>query len=524
MSIENLDYMAGSTVNNYPQGSMRGHIDGTITVKDGMPLHPTADQVAFFRKNPVYRARERQLMINLLGLAGGRPYVNARLSRYSAESEIDWIGGRRPDGGCATGRLQQTHAFPYLGRIAAKTNQYVFQTDPTREGANVDVLKDITRDGRSVNDIMKLASDIAFACKWCWIKVDAPKPKEGGKQFTVKEKEALNIRPFWSILTPLDVLDWRFDERGKLTWIKYRSVEYDDSSPTSQPVTVPVVILWELGKITKYRRGKNTGARTNIISEEIPVTLETEIPFVLVGDIDAKPIAFDDLESINRTIMDLGSVDRANFFNNSYPQLVIPDGLIQRMVASQFVSSPLEAAALVIGRKFPIQQAKDDADPKYLMPDASAMAGGTEKISTMKRELFEVVGLALSPDSKQVASAAAKEWDNLDVSAVIAERAEMLEDAENKAVKISKAWDKDFGEWTAVYNREFDVTDFKAQMESLILAGQIDGPDSYQRLIRAKVVEAIERDGSRSPQEVIDEVLNDIANWKPNEFLALPAP
>lgn len=524
MSVENFDYMAGSTVNQCPSDSMRGYINGAIVTNDGMPLHPTPDQIAYFRRNPVYKSRERQLTINLLGLAGGAPYKNARLSRYSAESEIDWIGGKRPDGGSATGRLQQTHAFPYLGRIAAKQNQYVFQEEPLRETANPDVLKDITRDGRSVNDIMKQANNIAFACKWCWIKVDAPKPKDNGKKFTVKEKEALNIRPFWSILTPLDVLDWHFDERGKLTWVKYRAVEYDDADPKSQPVAVPVVILWELGKVTKYRRGKNTGARINILSEEIPVTLKDRIPFILVGDIDAKPIAFDGLESINRTIMDLGSVDRANFFNCSYPQLVIPDGLIQRMVDSQFVSNPLAAAALIIGRKFPIQVGKDDMEPKYLMPDASAMAGGTAKIATMKRELFEVVGLALDPDSKQVSTAAAKEWDNLDVSAVIAERAEMLEDAENKAVTMSKAWDSDFEEWTAVYNREFDVTDFKAQMESLVLAGQIDGPDSYNRLIMTKAVEALERDGSRSPQEVIDAVLKDIATWKPNEFLALPTP
>jgi len=527
MSIENYD-MSGCTLNSQPQESMRGYIDGSVERGNGMPVKASPDQVAYFRKNPIYKKRERQLTINLLGLAGGRPYVNARLSRYSAESEIDWIGGSRPDGSESTGRLQQTHAFPYLGRIASKQNQYVFQTQPIREGADPEVLKDITRDGRSVNDIMRKASDIALACKWCWIGVNAPKVKENGQKFTVAEKEQQNIRPYWNVYSPLDVLDWHFNERGKLQWIKTRGIEYDDSDPKSLPAPRHVVTLWEIGKITKYWRVKNTGARVNIESEEIPISLQTEIPFVLVGDIDAEPIAFDDLEAINRTILDLGSVTRANFFNCSYPQLVIPDGLIQRMVSEQFVANPTEAAALVIGRKFPIQVAKDDADPKYLMPDASAMAGGPALIAQMKRELFEVVGMALEPDSKQVASAASKEWDSLDVSAVMVARAEMLEDAENKAVEMSKAWDSSFQGWTAIYNREFDIGDFKAEVEALVMAGNMSMPDGVSRELVKKLVDRLDRIGSKIEAETMTALIAEIDAWKPNDYsapdLAFPTP
>ena len=526
------NFLNDCTLNTAFNGNMRGRIDGTIEMSGGMPRNPTPDDVIIYHRNAVYKARERQITINLLGLAGGRPYVNTRLSRYSGETEIDWVGGSRPDGSKATGRLQQTHAFPYLGRVSQKINQFVFQTHPDREGSDPVVVGDISRDSKSVNDIMREVSSLTFAAGWCWIMVDSPAPKTDGEDFTVAEKDSGKIRPYWRVLSPLDVLDWSFDDRGELIYIKTQSWESDDSNPFVVPVPRRVVKLWTKGNCRKYTIvEKRDGRRRNGIHAEvefvdIPMiddkgnTLKV-VPFALAGDISAKPMAFDDLESINRTIMDMGSVDRANYFNCNYPQMVLPKSLIQTTMQNGY-NNITDGIRLMLGFKYPIMLDKDDASPAYLTPDSSALKGGAEYTIQLKRELFEVVGMSVESSSRQVASGESKAWDFQDVAAVMQAKAETLEDAERRAVEISKAWDSSFEEWVPKYNREFDVGNFKDELSTLIMASNSNQPAGVLRMISAKIVDRLDRIGSPTDEEVLKALNEEIGAWNPNDFQEQP--
>ena len=523
------------SLNAEPSRSSYGSIDGSISSNDSTSAK-TEDEVIVLREKPAYAARKDQLSINMLCLEGGRPYVNARLSRFAGETQIDWIGGQRPDGSCSTGRLQQTHAFPHLGRIAGKVNQYVFQVPPKREGADEDVIKDITRDGKSVNDLMRTVSDYVFAGKWCWIGVDAPARKENGEQYTQAEKEAKKIRPYWQVYNALDVLDWKFDETGELLWLKSQRIEYDDVLPTSQPKPYRVISLWLRGTVIEYKviekkdRRYSGNKKITVEKTEIELTNDkgqpmTSVPFVLVGDPSAKPIAFDDLESINRTIMDLGSVDRANIFNSVYAQLTLPASLMTRMQSDSYTSNADEIGKLVIGMKYPILLEKEDPTPQYIMPDASSLKVIPERLTELKRDLFQVVGLALEQESRQVASAEAKAWDFLDVSAVMKSRAEMLQDAETKAVALSQEWDSGYQVWEPVYNTDFDIGNFKDEIAAIVSAGNMNLPESVIKMLVKKLVDRTDRIGSRLTTEQIDEIYADIENWNPNDFatdLALP--
>ena len=518
-------YLDGCTLNASPSGFADS--------SGSMPLNPTTEDVIIFHRNDVYKARQRQITINLLGLDGGRPYVNARLSRYSGETEIDWVGGSRPDGSKSTGRLQQTHAFPYLGRINGKINQYVFQTPPERDGSDDDVVKDISRDSKSVNDIMREVSGLTFAAGWCWIMIDAPSPKEDGDDFTIAEKDAGKIRPYWKVLSPLDVLDWSFNDRGELDWVKTQSFEKDDSNPFVISSTKRVVKLWTRGMCTKYTiiekkdgRRRN-GLHTQVEVEEIPLKDDKNnplkvVPFVLCGDISDKPQAFDDLESINRTIMDLGSVSRANYFNCNYPQMVLPKSLTQSTMQNGY-NNITEGIRLMLGFKYPIMLDKDDVAPSYLTPDSASLSGGAEIVIQLKRELFEVVGMSVESNSKQVASAEAKAWDFQDVSAVMQSRAETLEDAERRAVAISVAWDSGFQSWESKYNRQFDVGSFKDELATLITASNANLPDGIMRMIANKVVDRLDRIGSPTDPEILKVLQEEVANWNPNDFSAAPS-
>jgi hypothetical protein len=172
----------------------------------------------------------------------------------------------------------------------------------------------------------------------------------------------------------------------------------------------------------------------------------------------------------------------------------------------------------MLGFKYPILLDTDDKDPKYLSPDASALKGGSEYTAQLKRELFEVVGLALEQDSKQVASGESKAWDAQDVSAVMKARAETLEDAERRAVAISLAWDSDFDAWEPKYSRDFDIGNFKDEVSSIVMAGNMNLPDGVSRMVVQKLVERLDRVGSPTNAEEMSALLEEIKGWSPNEF------
>ena len=138
------------------------------------------------------------------------------------------------------------------------------------------------------------------------------------------------------------------------------------------------------------------------------------------------------------------------------------------------------ATKRLMGWNYPILVGQDDATPGYIMPDAAAIGSMRMEINSLKEEMFENVGLLLRKSTKQAESASAKEWDHIDLDAVMKERADVLEDAEKKAVKISKIIDKDFSDYVPEYNRKFSVGGFEADMKSTIVGNTDNSGNSVE--------------------------------------------
>lgn len=471
-----------------------------------MAEETAAQKVLRERQNKVLKVRWKQIQINLLGLYGGRPYVDARLSRFAGESPVDWSGGHRDNGTVVAGRKQQAHCIPYLARIAEKINQHILGKAPDRTSIDPLVAKDITNDGQGINQFMREVGSLVTSCGWCWIGIDAP--KSDGSQLSIARKQAQNVRPYWSLYNALEVVDWFFNPRnGKLEWLVTETVRTEDANPFTAASAFKVRSLWQPGKVTVFTFGKD-GKIEN--QEVIPLSLEDRVPFVLAGSISKKPHQFDNLESINRTIMDLESCNRQNFFNTVFPQMFLPMSVLEA-VMDKFSKTAEEAVSLIMGYNYPILLADGDPQPGYMMPESTSVKSIGEENERLRREMFDTVGLMMQQETRQVESAEAKAWDFLDVQAVLNERANILEEAEQKAVDVTKAWDSDFKEWEPVYNRDFAIVDFKAQMETLVMSGNVSQPDSMIRFALQRQFEVLKNSGSgKIDSETEQQILDDI--------------
>ena len=478
----------------------------------GSPL-----EIIAARQHRVLEARFEQLNINILGLRGGKPYVEERLSRFAGESRIDWEGGDRGDGTRVTGRKDQAHCVPHLARISEKINQYVLGIAPDRGDAPEEITNDITADGMSVDAFMREANNYVTACGWCWIGVDAPaNPTE--EAISIARKAEEKIRPYWSLYAPTQVVDWYFDARGQLKWLLTESIEYLGADPWVKPAEVKIRRLWQPGVVTEYTFGTGENKNKIIRQEEKPLSLTDRVPFVLVGQINSGPHGFDSLESIARTIMDLESVNRQNFFNSVYPQLHLPESALQTLMEKLHVNAE-DAVAKLLGLKYPILTNKDDPIPGYIMPDSGGIGTIREELTELKRALYDSVGLMLQQETRQVASAESKAWDFLDIKHVMKERAGVLEDAEKQAVAISQEWDGEFPEWEPVYNRDFDIANFKEEMDGLVLFGNLPGlTPGMKQLAVERAYELVKGQGSgQIRKELQDQIADELENWEEPE-------
>ena len=89
-----------------------------------------SENILLSREHKVLAARKGALGTNLLAYHGGSPYINARLSRFPAESDTDFLGDAVTK---AIGRKDHAFLKNYARRVAHKVAQYVF-SQPIPDG------------------------------------------------------------------------------------------------------------------------------------------------------------------------------------------------------------------------------------------------------------------------------------------------------------------------------------------------------------------------------------------------------
>lgn len=133
----------------------------------------------------------------------------------------------------------------------------------------------------------------------------------------------------------------------------------------------------------------------------------------------------------------------------------------------------------------------------------------------MRKELYNVVGLATSKDTKMVESAEAKAWDYQAVEQYMATRADVLEQCEIRAWQMLNMWMPTIQVPKVSYNRNFAILDLKESVAALLeLSGFNQQNDDYQREIGKTALALLNR-LRQLPQEVQERILKEIEQSTP---------
>jgi hypothetical protein len=462
------------------------------------------------RYHPTLESRREQITLNLKAIEGGRPYIDARLSRHACESDTSWGGTARTiDGGSFSvpgviGRKDRASYTNYAARIAGKINQLISSGGVQREGVDPMFAADATRTGVSLAAFMDTIGEMFTGGGWCWISVDrlaAPTDADGNPvPRSVADREQSGDRAWWNAWSAVDVPDWKFGTDGKLEWLITDQVVYISDTPDAKPERVHERTIWTRGTAQKLRimaDGK--------VEAQAPIKLSHGlVPFVPVGVPSPRAWWFDDIEMGCAQLLNLESCHHENLYSAGFPQLIIPDDLITN-VMNQAGCSFDKAMQMARGLNFPIGESAASANiTRFIQPNATDLGALPSEIQRKRGELFEVVGMALKRESAQVESAEAKRLGLLDVSAVLAQRAAIMQAAETAAVKLSKVVDSTFQEYAPVYPTEFDIGDTAGNLNGLVTINSMTLPDGARRETAKAAIRELARIGRIAPERVTE--------------------
>jgi hypothetical protein len=168
--------------------------------------------------NALHTQNKEQWLYLYNSYVGGKAYRDANyLTRYTLETDKEY-----------TARLQSTPLDNQCKSVISVYNSFLFRQEPARELGTmvntdevIDFLIDADFEGRSFNDFMKEVSTWSNVFGHCWVVLSKPNVNA----VTRADEQAQGVRPYVSLMTPLVVIDWRWERtpagRYELAYLKY---------------------------------------------------------------------------------------------------------------------------------------------------------------------------------------------------------------------------------------------------------------------------------------------------------------
>ena len=460
----------------------------------------------FHREHPFYTANAAIWRKSLMAYGGGGKYIQKALIRHISEIEPEYLE-----------RLQRACYVNFPRRIATLITQYVFANKPTREGANPDMIEDFSRTGLRVDEVMRQFSTYLNICGCAWLAVDMPIfSGVKSKQDELTER----LRPYCVAISPLQVVDWCYGADGLLDWVLVAESAHDNSDPWRPAGTIQTRKLWTRESVSIVSVDSRTGERTeSVVEHNLGL-----VPFIRHTEIDGYEINenhwFEDVVRISDAIFNAQSEAQMNIVKQMFGLLVIPEDFLDNVQSqksdTESTSGKGEPLSHTLARSAAIfESAEGKGCSRYISPSGTETAVIRAEIDAMKKDMFSVVGLASSKDTKMVETAEAKAWDFQNVEHYMQTRADILEQCETRAWQLMSAWNPALTVPKVVYNRNFAILDLKESVATLLeLSGFNPQNDEYQREIGKTAVVMLDR-LKQVPAKTISAIMTAISDSTP---------
>ncbi len=378
---------------------------------------------------------------------GGYDYFTGRyLEPYYYESREDYEK-----------RLRQVALDNHVKSVVGIYNSFLFRKQPKREYGALDntpglraFLQDADLDGRSYDSFMRDLSSYTMVYGNTWVIVDKPI----SNAMTRAEELQQEIRPYVSMFTPENVLDWEYTRQANglytLTYLKVKEEAYEDDQYIRE-YTPEEINVYKL----------NGADKTGDIIDSMPNPLG-KIPAVCVyaqrSNIRGVGVsAVGDIADIQKELYEFGSEIEQIIRLTNHPSLVLEQGVEASAGAGAIIQMPPSA---------------DPAKKPYLLqPDGASIEA---VLDTMERKVNNIDRMAClggirSIESRRLSGIGLQTEFQM-LNAKLADFAMNLEHAEEQIWRLWAEYQGDAWEGEVEYPRSFSIQDKFNDVQMLKLA------------------------------------------------------
>jgi hypothetical protein len=435
--------------------------------------------------HPDYLDNESKWEFYLRSYLGGDDYRDGEyLVKYLNESTEDY--GRRInltpiDNHCAN----VVHIYSsFLWKNSPIRNYNSLEGDPVLEP----MMRDTDLDGQSLDTFMKEAQIWSSVYGHCWIIVDKPKSNAG----TRAEELEQQIRPYFNLYTPENVFDWKYERsesgRHRLTYLKLR----ESIVKVNATETIAYFREWteETVKLIEVH-GKNES-----VVEEMDNPIGV-IPAVYL------PAARTVTRGIGKSdIADISIMQKAIYNELSEIEQLIRISNHPTLVKSFDTDASAGAGGIV---NMP-DELDGNLKPYMLQPSGANLQAVMESIASKTESINRMAHLGAVRGTDAVkASGIALQTEFQLLNAKLAEKADLLENAEEQLWRYVALWQGKMPDVEVFYPDSFDVRDYPNELQFLqqARASGVNSP-TFQRGVDKMIVDLILDD--EELQKAYDEI------------------
>lgn len=451
---------------------------------------PTPTKAELEHENEVYKEWKAEWNFYIRSYLGGKHYRDGNyLVKHPLESENNF-----------TRRKSSAYFYNYCQPIVDIFVSHLYKDKPIRDFGSLtndalfeSFLVDADLEGTSWHEFIKVAQRCASTYGRISVVVDKPTASAATKA----EAEEFDIRPYVSLVTPENILDWRFirlpSGRPVLDMIKIRELKTKNEAR----YRIWTRVGWELWEINKAGKVNTLGAGPHDLGEVPVVNLYNKRGGLrMVGLSDLKDIA-----DINKNIYYLCSDAKEIIENTAFPMLALPFEKGGKNEETKVGTNSIQE----------FDATEPNAKPFWLEPPHTSLPEIREWVDQDTTEIFRIAsmgGIKTTETSVQPWSGAALAIQNQRLSSILSQKADLAEEAELAILRLWAKWqDKEF-DGKIEYLRKYDLKDVTTELQNAMNAqkARVDSVAYAKELQKKIVITTLPNADDEKRKEIFDEI------------------
>jgi hypothetical protein len=419
---------------------------------------------------------------------GGNDYKNGYyLHRYILESPEEYDA-----------RIRHTPLDNHCKNVVQIYTSFLWRVPPTRDYGSLDgdpqlesFIADADLDGRSFDTVMREVQMNASIYGNCWVIID--KPQTNAK--TRAEELSQDIRPYISIYTPENIVNWNYKRAASGRFYLDLLVVVEDIN--SQRAILKVFTEETIGtyEVKDYDKEYADGDIRTI--EEIPNPIGM-IPAVNVYNLrgNKRPIGISDL------------ADVAHLQQSIYNDYSEKEQLIRLANHPSLVKTPNVEASAGAGSIIEIpEDMEPNLKPYIIQPSGQNLDGIMKCIQNKVDAIDRITHMgSVRATGTQIASGIALQTEFQLLNARLSEKADYLENAEDQIWSVWAKWQDRDWDGSVDYPDTFDIRDWANDLQFLQMAKSSGiKSETFNKELDKQIAEAV-IDDNETIKTINDEI------------------